>query len=92
MTDSTLTAKEAAELVRRLATDDAFRALFESKPAKALADMGVSTDTITNLNALCLCPAKLADKAVFKAALDTMDEQVLTAASKMTPPKISVPR
>lgn len=92
MTDSSLTAKEAAELVRRLATDDAFRALFESKPAKALADMGISADTITNLKAACLCPGKLADKSVFQKALDQMDAEVLTAAGKFSPPKASVSR
>ena len=82
MSDSTLSDKQATELLRRLATDDAFRALFESKPAKALVD----------LNAACLCASKLADKATFQRAVDTMDAQTLTATSKMVPPKISVPR
>lgn len=92
MSDSTLTEKQATELLRRLATDDAFRGLFESKPAKALVEMGVPHETVVNLNAACLCASKLADKATFQHAVDTMDAQTLTATSKMVPPKISVPR
>jgi hypothetical protein len=54
--------------------------------------MGVPHETVVDLNAACLCASKLADKATFQRAVDTMDAQTLTATSKMVPPKISVPR
>jgi len=92
MKDAELTEKQAAELVRRLASDDAFRSLFENKPAKALADMGVPAETIVELNGMCLCPAPLASKDQFKDALERMDAEVLATAGKMTPPKMSMPR
>ncbi|OJY97881.1 MAG: hypothetical protein BGP25_00120 [Lysobacterales bacterium 63-13] len=91
MKDSELTEKQATELVRRLASDDAFRALFEAKPAKALVEMGVPAETVTELNAKCLCPAQLADKDQFRLALERMDAEVLAVAGKMTPPKMSMP-
>ena len=91
MKDSELNEKQAAELVCRLANDDAFRSLFESKPAKALFDMGVPSDTIVELNAMCLCPAQLAGKDQFKAALEKMDAEVFAATARMTPPKMSMP-
>lgn len=92
MSDSTLTEKQAADLIRRLASDDAFRALFAAKPAKALTEMGVPHEMIVNLNPACLCPAPLADKATFQAASDRMDAETVTAAMKMTPPRMSLPR
>jgi putative modified peptide len=89
MKDSELTEKQAAELLRRLGTDEEFRGLFESKPAKALFSMGVPAETIVNLPAACLCATPLASMADLKAASDKMDAAVLQATASMGAPKIS---
>ena len=91
MADATLTEKQAAELIRMLATDDDFRNLFENKPAKALFKLGIPAETIVDLNAMCLCPAALAGKSLFKEASEKMDKSVLTATTSMQTPKMSMP-
>jgi putative modified peptide len=89
MSDSTLTEKQAAELLHRLGTDSSFRSLFETKPAKALFTMGVPAETVVDLNAACLCPAKLASMEELKAASARMDGAVLQATAEMAAPKMS---
>jgi putative modified peptide len=88
MTDSTLTREQALNLLRKLGTDDSFRSLFETKPAKALHDAGIPAETIVDLEAKCICPGTLQDKSVFLAAADTMDEAALKQAMGMSPPKL----
>ncbi|HEX6612288.1 MAG TPA: NHLP-related RiPP peptide [Rhodanobacteraceae bacterium] len=65
MTDSTLSREHSLALLHKLSTDDGFRSRFEQKPAAALAELGVPHETIVNLNATCLAPTTLADKAHF---------------------------
>jgi putative modified peptide len=86
--DSVLTDDQTLLLLRKLASDDDFRTLFESKPAKALFDMGVPPEQIVNLNAWCLFPSKLAGKKLFEDAVAKLRESVLDATSRMTPPKM----
>lgn len=90
MTDSTLSNEEAATLLRKLASDDAFRELFETSPAKALHSMGVAAETIVNLNPRCLCPTKLVDKSDFKSAADTLDDLALKSTMTMHVPKMKI--
>lgn len=90
MTDSTLTKDQALTLLRRLGSDDAFRELFESKPAKALSETGIPADTIVNLNSICLCPAKLTSKAEFQKIAETLDAEAINSAMTMVIPKMKL--
>jgi putative modified peptide len=91
MTDSTLTKEQGVALLRKLSTDDSFRNLFESKPAKALADAGIPLETIVNLSAHCLCPGKLASKEELGSVLDKLEEQTFASALKMVIPSVKLP-
>ncbi|MEO7935764.1 MAG: NHLP-related RiPP peptide, partial [Dokdonella sp.] len=90
MSDTTLTNDQAAALVKRLGSDDAFRELFESKPAMALRSIGVDAETIVNLNPACLTPAKLADKSAFVSASGQLNESVVASAMAMNTPKLNL--
>ena len=90
MSDTTLTNDQAAALVKRLGSDDAFRELFEAKPAKALRSLGVDAETIVNLNPVCLVPAKLADKTAFVSASGQLNESVVASAMAMNTPKLKL--
>lgn len=90
MADSTLSTDQGITLLRKLSTDDAFRELFETKPAKALHEAGIPPDTIVNLSAACLCPGKLASKAELAQVLERLDEQTFASALKMIIPSIKL--
>ena len=90
MSDARLSREQVTELMKRLASDDAFRALFESKPASALVAMGVPAQTVVELSAACLCAAPLADKSLFQAATRKMDEASLMAYADMHVPQMSI--
>ena len=68
MADSKLSREHSLALLHKLANDDGFRGRYEQKPAAALAELGVSLETIVNLKGSCLAPATLADKAHFSNA------------------------
>lgn len=89
MSDAKLTKEQITELMKRLASDDAFRSLFESKPASALVAIGVPAETVVELNAACLCAAPLADKSLFQEATRKMDEASLMAYADMHVPQMS---
>jgi putative modified peptide len=91
MTDSNLTKEQGIALLRRLSTDDSFRELFETKPAKALHDAGVGVETIINLNARCLCKGKLASKKELAEVLDKLEEQTFANSLKMVIPSVKLP-
>jgi putative modified peptide len=91
MADSTLSKDEGIALLRKLSTDDGFRELFENKPAKALHEAGIQSDTIVNLRAACLCPGKLASKEELAQVLERMGEQTFASALKMIVPSIKLP-
>jgi putative modified peptide len=69
MSEASLTNEQAQKLLRELAGNDAFRERFQDKPAAALVELGIPHETVINLNAACLVPMRLADKALFGAAL-----------------------
>lgn len=91
MADSTLTKDQGITLLRKLSTDDAFRDLFETKPAKALHDAGIPSETIVNLSASCLYPGKLASKEELAQILEKLDEETFASALKMIIPTIKLP-
>jgi len=63
-----LTKAQGLKLLGRLAEDEAFRRHFESAPARALADIGVSPLQIATLRAECLKPRILASKEELQVA------------------------
>ncbi len=91
MTDSRLDEKHALALLRRLASDDAFRRQFQKKPAKALAELGVPLRTIVDLDARCLGKCRLASKATLRAAVDCLDRAAITRTMRMQPPQMKLP-
>lgn len=90
MTDSTLSKEQGVALLRKLSTDDNFRELFETKPAKALHEAGVPPETIVNLSALCLCPGKLASKQELGQVLEKLEEDTFASALKMVIPSVKL--
>lgn len=90
MNHATLTKEQISQLIKRLASDDAFRALFESKPASALVQLGVPAETVVELNPACLCGAPLAEKAHFEEAARKLDDAALMAFSDMQVPKMAL--
>lgn len=87
MIDSKLSRDQAIALLQKLATDDDFRELFQSKPAKALSTIGIDSQTIFELNACCLERTTLLGKPQFIEALQKMDEEVIARAMAMYPPQ-----
>ncbi|MBE5316453.1 MAG: NHLP-related RiPP peptide [Xanthomonadales bacterium] len=73
-------------LLKRLASDDAFRARFEKNPQAALEEVGVPQGVIAELKSACLAPRALADKGVFEAlAGDVATAQYREAMSMFVP-------
>jgi putative modified peptide len=72
-TNAKLSREHSLALLHKLATDDDFRGRYEQKPAAALAEVGVPIETIVNLKASCLVPARLADKAHFTDAHEKLN-------------------
>lgn len=88
MTDTTLSREQTLALLRRLASDDDFRARFETKPAKALIEIGLKPEEIIELAGACLAPCKLASREEFAETIKQADEDFLTRAAAMRPPKL----
>lgn len=73
-------------LLKRLASDDAYRARFEKNPQAALEEVGVPQGVIAELKSACLAPRALADKGVFEAlAKDVAAEQFKDAMLMIVP-------
>lgn len=87
MADSELSRKHSLALLHKLATDDGFRGRYEQKPAAALAELGVSLETIVNLNASCLAATGLAAKEHFSLAHAELANAAADECLMMLPPK-----
>lgn len=90
MGECELTAAQAEALLKRVATDDTFRALFQAAPAKALSVLGIPDDVIINLPAACLIPKTLASKATLDDLLKKYHEVTVNAAMGMNVPWIKM--
>jgi putative modified peptide len=73
--DTKLPREQSLVLLRKLSDDDLFRHHFESDPAQALRDIGVSDRLIGKAKGLK--PMKLAPKSVFLEALLLLIDEVL---------------
>ncbi|MCB1576754.1 MAG: NHLP-related RiPP peptide [Xanthomonadales bacterium] len=92
MADTKLSNEQAVALLRKLGSDDTFRALFESKPALALHKAGIPAETIVGLDAKCLCPRELADKSLFGDAAEKLDQVIIAETMTMEPPRLRLRR
>jgi putative modified peptide len=67
-TNAKLSREHSLALLHKLATDDIFRSRYERKPAAALAEVGIPSETIKSFTATCQVMGKLADKTRFAEA------------------------
>lgn len=86
---SMLSNEQGLALLKRLATDDAFRSAYSADPKSALASLGVDQATIDQLDEKCLAPVELADKTAFAALLANTEAKNMTAAMAMDVPRVS---
>jgi putative modified peptide len=86
MADAKLTKEQGVALLAKLGHDDAFRGLFERKPAEAMMQSGIPAETICRLPAKCLCPGKLATKADIQHAHRQLSADLDTSVLALTVP------
>lgn len=70
-------------LIRRLAGDDDFRALFARNPIEGLRQIGLSPQQMMQLTPRCLSPRELAPKRVFEQILQDIDGDSFRLAMSM---------
>jgi putative modified peptide len=87
---SPLTRAQGMALLKRLAEDDVFRALYAADPASALVSMGVESRTVAMLEDKCRAPRQLAEKSVFAALLKDAESQITRVAMAMEIPKLAI--
>ncbi len=68
MSGSRLPKEQELQLLKKLSSDDDYRARYEKNPTDALKEVGVTDDQISALDAAALKPGKLAEKADIAAA------------------------
>lgn len=85
-----LTQAQQLDLVQRLATDDAFRSLFQQDNAQALIAIGIDPAEVDNHLDATQSACALADKATFAAVLQEMQNGQFTAAMAMQAPKVKI--
>ena len=90
MTGTTLPEDQGRNLLRKLATDDDFRARFEADPESALRESGVDAAAVADLSRSCCQPRKLADKAAFTELLAQVDTAQFNAAMAMNVPRLQL--
>lgn len=73
MSNTRLPKEHELQVLRKLSTDDAFRAHFESDPGAALKSAGVPDAAIAALDQANLKPGKLADKSVIADTYDKVN-------------------
>jgi putative modified peptide len=86
VSDAVLTNTQMLKLLLELSTNDGFRERFEEKPAAALVELGVPHEVVINMDAKCLAPMRLADKAAFQEAHQQMVDSVVVEAHSMVIP------
>ncbi|MEZ5460428.1 NHLP-related RiPP peptide [Dokdonella sp.] len=77
MSDSRLPKAQELDLMKRLSSDDAYRARFEKSPTDALKEIGVSDSDIAALDPDNLKPGTLAPKDKIAAAHQQLDAETL---------------
>ena len=86
MADSKLSREHSLALLHKLATDDGFRSRYEQKPAAALAEIGVPSETIARFMASCKTSGQLASKERFAIAKQQLSDASAEACVQMIIP------
>lgn len=68
MSGSRLPKEQELQLMKKLSSDDDYRARYENNPADALKEVGVTDEQISALDPAALKPGKLAEKADIASA------------------------
>lgn len=68
MSNPRLAKEHELQLLKKLATDDDYRARFEKDPVSALKELGASDSDLAAIDPENLKPGKLADKVALAAA------------------------
>lgn len=79
--------EQGFELIRRLASDDGFRDRFESDPATAMSELGISADVIASLESKCRLARTLAPKEAFTSLLNDVNDEAILALMRMQTPQ-----
>jgi putative modified peptide len=87
---ASLSRAQGMALLKRLAEDDVFRALYAADPASALVLMGVEAQTVAMLDRKCLRERQLATKQVFAALLNDVGSAATCVAMSMEVPTVSI--
>lgn len=74
MSAARLPKDQEIQLMKKLSTDDDYRARYEKDPTAALKEIGVSDEDISALDSTALKPGKLAAKADIAAAHSKLDD------------------
>ncbi len=90
MSGSRLPKEHELNLLKRLSSDDGYRARFEKSPADALKEIGVPDTAVSALDPASLLPGKLADKSVIAATHVKLSESRTTDHASMIVPFIRI--
>ena len=90
MSNTRLQKEHELNLLKRLSTDDAYRARFEQNPADALGELGVPAEQVAALDPASLKPGKLADKTQIAAAHSRLSDDNLKGTVCMVLPFLRV--
>ena len=86
--NSQLPQDQVRMLLQLLSTNDDFRQAYESNPANALIQMGVSPDIVMNLKTSCLSPKKLGNKELFPRAAKSANVEITQQFSGFFVPSV----
>ncbi|SFN29001.1 NHLP-related RiPP peptide [Dokdonella immobilis] len=90
MNSTRLQKEHELNLLKKLSTDDAYRARFEASPSDALKEIGVPDGAVSSLDAQALLPGKLATKDEIARAHAKLDAENLTDHACMVWPLLRV--
>jgi len=88
MSGTRLPKEHELNLLKKLSSDDAYRARFENSPADALKEIGVPDSTVSSLDPASLKPGQLADKSAIADAHSKLDQQSLLGHACMVFPML----
>ena len=88
MANTNLTQEQARALLEKLASDESFRELFQTAPARALHLLGLSAEAIIHLPAACLCVKELAPRDHYADLLRKCADAAIGSAMQMHPPQV----
>lgn len=74
MSNQRLAKEHELQLLKKLSTDDEYRARFEKDPAGALKELGATDEDLAAIDPENLKPGKLADKATILKTHDTLHQ------------------